>query len=36
MNIFEITKVPTNLILENQIKTVVKQAENNYEEEENP
>ena len=36
MNIFEITKVPTNLILENQIKTVVKQAENNYEEKKNP
>ncbi len=30
MNVFEVTKVPTNLPLENQIKTVVKQAENNY------
>ena len=30
MNVFESTKVPTNLTLENQIKTVVKQAKNNY------
>jgi len=30
MNVFEVTKVPTNIPLENQIKTVVKQAENNY------
>ena len=30
MNVFESTKVPTNLTLENQIKIVVKQAKNNY------
>ncbi len=30
MNVFEITKVPTNICLESQIKKVVKQAEINY------
>lgn len=30
MNVFEVIKVPTNISLENQINTVVNQAETNY------
>ncbi|MCL1938189.1 MAG: hypothetical protein FWF52_07325 [Candidatus Azobacteroides sp.] len=35
MNVFETTKVPTNISLENQINKVVKQAENNYDKKNN-